>query len=365
MNPRKLRGLYFEDGLVDVEENDLVLFRSQPRDAFFWPNRAVSAIREDCRKCPGRRTPRYSHAEINYVIPQSITDLYADAVDTFSDVLAWLKTVVGAKAVAMMVSSLDRGLARLVQQQIPVCVHAARIQWQRAHTHIDIFFALSTDRGKNRLDIPPATYMRIGESLPTLITQHLMPQCVIVIERPASLPSAIKLAARWLQYAPAAENSECIRCFQPIMLFGPLDQLNEQKKLLAPMQLHVGAGRPRLGDYTVVPADRCINFRACYCERSIGWLRNSYYRWPAAQERLVRLIMALGGAGCGELPHLSPFLLLWIFQKLPGALVHRELACLRTIDGTLASMSHVRAARPTPIKKLAKYVLFRRAARTS
>lgn len=89
------------------------------------------------------------------------------------------------------------------------------------------------------------------------------------------------------------------------------------------------------------PVDRTVERRGDGSWQ-LAWLLHAEHRWPHTAAYLRDVTLALSATG------LSTWPLLWLLDWLPGMLQWREIAKMRTIDRTLASVRRVREARSKP-----------------
>lgn len=344
---------------LEARDDDLVIITDRPHSSFFWPDRACSAIHTfdgvHSVPCCAHSTAHWRwHV---YVLPQRITQRYDDAFVAFADVLARFETDQVTHFV--QVRGSDAGLPRYAYGSVPPAIRCARVFFERGALATASFFFDEEQLTCNWEQLPPTTPQALHSTdlrlsatpSPLASKMHavLAPMCTIVL--PDSLtgqPFALEASDYWqdgrgLHFSP---RKPCSACATPTAVCVPIASLPALAKRWAPATRYSAAsGRPRRADeYIMSPPDHWVAFGACYCEVLFVPLTDAPAHWLGVRDRLIALTMALCAHAALE-ARLSEYPVLWIFDRLPGALCFGEREKLDVILAVLASIRRVEAAR--------------------
>jgi hypothetical protein len=331
------------------KRDDLIIIGDRPLDSFFWPDRKLSAVRAIYRDEHRLHLPLVAWQQIEWVIPRSVTDRYRDALDSLSDVIARLRA--HETNLRVILSARDAGLHRYIVGGVPpelgVVVVIFSSLGPDAHINFECHFDRHFDDAceidiayDNSLSIcPGAFWMREAVTnieLGQKIRRTLVTEVFIRIDSRAR-NGRVNFCDGWA-FRNRRTAQPCDKCERPTVIYGPLHSLEQQREMLLPLTEH--------RDYVVLPPDMRPLYEGCYCVARLEPSHRVAYRWYGVQRLLIDIVLSLGALPTAYCAHLPVYVLLWIFDMLPGATLWREMSKVRTIEGTLASMRRIRAARP-------------------
>jgi hypothetical protein len=334
--------------------DDLVVPSDCPYDAFFWPDRACSAVSVEDRPPFDEEHPPPSIDDIDFVATRVVTDRYRDAIDAFADIVTWMRAE--RHSMRLVVSARDVGLARLIDGGVPPEIEVVVAEFSPAGRvdltlHFNRNFDYNAVPGKTdvydrKLSMVPHP-LKCYRRLPThadvaeRIRLLFAPTVHIRVNAPV-VRRDVYVSVCWDFVTHPRAVQPCGACRRPVVLSGPSSNVEQQRLRLLPLSDADGKR-----DYTVLPPHKKqVYDDGCFCRPRLAPSTDCCRRWRAAQHLLISVVLTLGAAPMGGgFAHLPLYVLLWIFDMVPGATLFNHGGKVRTIEGVLASMRRVREAR--------------------
>jgi hypothetical protein len=334
--------------------DDLVIPSDRPYDAFFWPDRACSAVSREHRPPFDLRAPPPTINELDFVASRVVTDRYRDAIDAFADVVAWMRAE--QHTMRLVVSARDAGLPRLMEGGVPAEIEVVLATFAPSGfvnllLHFDRNYEYSSILPKrkayNSMSMVPPPLDSYGRgwtcaAATDLIRVRSAPTVHIRVDA-ADVRRDVECRVCWDFVSHPAHLRPCGDCRRPIVIAGPATLVAEQRRRLLPFSDADGAR-----DYVVLPPHKKhVYDDGCFCRPRLAPSSDCCHRWRAAQHLLISFTLTLGATPMGSgFAHLPLYVLLEIFDMLPGATLYSHVNKVRTIEGVLMSMRYIRAARP-------------------